>query len=248
MDYFFYVEKDLPAGVGIDLYGIEHKIWLFLSIAMFFGICFLAARLKEREFSKLKWILCISILFSELMRDFMMFGSGYPLVEVLPLHMCGLAVFVILWHRLTGSKLAAELLYCLGMPGAICALLFPNWLNYPVLSLLSINSIIGHTIIALYPMVLLASGELRPRARRLPRCLFCLIIVMIPIYVFNKLTGMNYFFLNWPSPGSPLEIFGRYWGNPGYILGCFPLLGTIWFALYSPIVILGKVKARKAFE
>ena len=245
MEYFFYTEKDLPGGVGIPLFGSEHRIWLGLSLIVLAAVCLTARHLTERKLTVLRRALCVSIFSSELLRFSMMLHAGYPIVEVLPLHMCGLSIFVILWHVLTGSELAAELMYCLGMPGALSALLFPNWLNYPVYSLLSINSVFAHIIITGYALVLISSGILSPQVRRLPRCAACLAGVAVPIYVFNKLTGMNYFFLNWPSEGSPLLIFGDLLGNPGYLLGFIPMLTAVWLVLYLPIVIAKRKKGKK---
>lgn len=242
MEYFFYVDKNLPEGVGISLYGKEHIAWLLSAAAACLLLGLLAGRLSGRRVKKLEWVMCGLIFASELLRMGMLLSAGYSIPEVLPLHMCGLSIFIVLWHVASGSKLAAELMYCLGMPGALCALLFPNWTHYPALNLLSINSVFVHILLAAYPIVLLSSGELRPNPRLLPKCFACLAGAAVPVYVFDKLTGMNYFFLNWPSVESPLELFARYLGNPGYILGFFPLIGIVWLLLYIPVILYRRLR------
>lgn len=234
MEYFFLTEKNLPDGVGVNMFGKEHVIWLATAVVTWIFMCLLARRLDAKRRMVMKRVISALIMLSELAREVVFFNAGFKVVEFLPLHMCGLAIFVVLWHALTQSMLAAELLYCLGMPGALCALLFPNWIEYPALNFLSMNSVFVHILLVGYPMILLATGEHKPDVKRLPRCLICLACAALPIYGFNKLTGMNYFFLNWPSPGSPLEFFGNLLGNPGYLLGFIPLLAGVWLLLYTP--------------
>ena len=67
-----------------------------------------------------------------------------------------------------------------------------------------------------------------------------MLAVAAVMYVFNKLAGTNYFFLNSPAPGSPLEWFARFLGNPGYILGFLPIMAVVWLALYLPWLWKGR--------
>ena len=83
--------------------------------------------------------------------------------------------------------------------------------------------------------MLVAGGELRPDTRRAPACLGIMLLIAVPVYVFDRLMGTNYMFLNWPLPGSPLEWFA-FLGRPGYLLGYIPLLAAAWTVIYAPFV------------
>ena len=91
-----------------------------------------------------------------------------------------------------------------------------------------------HALLMAYPLMLVAGGDLRPEARLLPRCFGILVCCTVPVYLFDRFFGTNYMFLLWPSPGSPLEWFASFLGNPGYLLGYFPMLAVVWLALYLP--------------
>ena len=62
-----------------------------------------------------------------------------------------------------------------------------------------------------------------------------MLLIAVTVYVFDRLMGTNYMFLNWPLPGSPLEWFA-FLGRPGYLLGYIPLLAAAWTVIYAPFV------------
>ena len=234
MENFFVFDLDLPAGVGIRWLGKEHILWLLIAAAITLLLCIAFARASERGKRMIRRVVCVLILLCEANRQLCLLSAGVWGVYTLPLHLCSMSVFVVLWNCLRGGKLSGELLYCLTMPGAAFALVFPDWLDYPALNLLSIGTFLGHILLMAYPAMCTAGGAIRPEARRLPRCFVCVLAVAAVMYVFNKLAGTNYFFLNSPAPGSPLEWFARFLGNPGYILGFLPIMAVVWLALYLP--------------
>lgn len=50
---------------------------------------------------------------------------GIPLAENLPLHLCDISVFVMLFALVSGKKYLVEFLYYAGLVGALLAILFP---------------------------------------------------------------------------------------------------------------------------
>ena len=235
MDYFFVFEQDLPRGVGIDAFGPEHMAWIAASAAVIFLLCFAARRATERAFRALQWSVCALVLVCEANRQLCLLSAGVWGVYTLPLHLCSMSVFLVLWHCIRGGILAGELLWCLTMPGAIFALLFPDWLYYPAWNLLSLGTFLGHMMLAAYPALCTARGIIRPDAKRLPKCFLCLLCTAAVIFVFNKLVDANFFFLNGPAPDSPLSLAARYLGDPGYLLVFLPILAAVWALLYLPL-------------
>jgi hypothetical protein len=164
------------------------------------------------------------MLFIELFKDLFLvavhrFGIGY-----LPLHVCSIGIFVFLlreylpWKR--AKEIFGEIAYVLIMPASVAALIFADWtIFYPVWNFINLHSYLWHGALILYPLLLLIQGEISPSIRHIHWNLLFLIIVVPPIYLFDKHFRCNYFFVNWPVAGSPLEWWAQVFGNPGYLVG-----------------------------
>lgn len=230
-------------GLGFQLFSTPHLCWLVIAVATCLSLCLAYHRRDEKARRRLELWAAGLILFSELAKDLSLVIAGEYSIYYLPLHLCGLAIFITLIHAVKGWTFIGELLYSTCMPGAACALLFPDWVRYPVFNFLSINSFFVHILLTAYPMMLFFGGKIRPRARRLPFCFLFLVIISVPIYFFDKRIDANFLFLNWPSPGSPLVWFEKWLGNPGYILGYVPMAAVVWTALYLPVELRRRQKS-----
>ena len=61
--------------------------------------------------------------------------------------------------------------------------------------------------------------EVHPGIGHFHYVLLFLIVIVPLVYAFDKRFSCNYFFVNWPAAGSPLEWCELVLGNPGYLLG-----------------------------
>lgn len=234
MKLFFALEEALPADAGFALRSGAHLAALAASAALIALLCLFYRRSPPRRRTALRRGLGWSVLALELLRAGSLAVQGAFSVYQLPLHLCGLAVFFTLAHALRPGALLGNFLYGVCMPGAVFALLFPDWTAYPIWSFRSLTALLVHTLLAAYPLALVAGGTLRPDGRLLPRCFALLLALAAAVYGFDRLLGANYMFLLSPAPGSPLEWFAGFLGNPGYLLGYFPMLAAVWTALYLP--------------
>ena len=131
------------------------------------------------------------------------------------------------------------------MPGALAALLFPDWSYYPALHFMTVCSFALHILVFCTILMQVPGRDIRPDVESLPQCLGIMLAIAIPVYVFDVLTNTNYLFLNWPSPGSPLELFA-FLGRPGYLLGYIPLIAVVWLFLYPPFILKQKKHKKSA--
>jgi hypothetical integral membrane protein (TIGR02206 family) len=173
-------------------------------------------------------------LFFELLRQIIYLVLGRYELGLLPLHLCGLTEFLIFFHAFTKNKIIKESLYAMGIIGALMALLFADWLIYPLWHFQSIHSFVMHGLLLGYIIMLLWSQELRPNYKLLPQVFILFFLICFGLFYFNKQYGTNFFFLNYPSPGSPLVMFEEWVGNPGYIGLTVVLLLIVWFIMYLP--------------
>ncbi|MCL2343634.1 MAG: TIGR02206 family membrane protein [Firmicutes bacterium] len=240
MGYFHYD----PNAPFLQIFGREHLAILAVCAAVCVILVVAAARLGQKGYRRLERVVVGLIVLSEAAREIGLALNHAYTVGDLPLHICSLAVFLSLIYAMRPYKIVGELLYCLCMPGALFALLFPGWVGSPQTSFFSLNSFFVHTLLFSYPLTLLAAKRLHPEARRLPLCFLLLFAVAVPIYFFNQRFGSNFFFLNYAPQGSPLAFFrdNLGWGTPGYIFGYFPLIAAVWALLYTPWVIAGRRK------
>ena len=234
MKYFFTLEQDLPAGVGFTLWGREHIAWLCIAAAIGVLLCLSYRRAKAEARPRLRIAVGCAVLACEILKVVNLIAQGSFNVYFLPLHLCGLAVFFTFAHALRPGETLGNFVYSTCAPGALFALLFPDWTAYPAFCYHSLVAFVVHTLLAVYPLMLLSGGDLRPRVRYLPRCFAILLSLAVPVYLFDRVFRTNYMFLLSPSSGSPLEWFASLLGNPGYLLGYLPMIILIWGLLYLP--------------
>ena len=228
-----------PEAEGFGLFSAVHGIYLAAAALSALLLCLFYRRSGAGNRRRLRLMLASSALALELLRAVLLMISGNYTIGRLPLHLCAIAVYLSFFHALRGGRLTGQFLYAFCMPGALAALLFPDWSYYPGLHFMTVCSFALHILVFCTILMQVAGRDIRPDIKSLPQCLGIMLAIGIPVYVFDILTNTNYLFLNWPSPGSPLELFA-FLGRPGYLLGYIPLIAGVWIILYLPFVLKNK--------
>lgn len=222
-----------PSGGGFELWGASHIAWLGFAAAVTVLLCLLYRRLGDRGRRRTETVIAALLLGGEAARLIVVAVVDRLWIGWLPLHLCGISIFIEAIYCFRPGRVLGDILYAACMPGALMALLFPDWTGYPPFCFLSQNSFVLHTLLVAYPVMLVSAGRIRPDARNLPKVLLFLLSLAIPMYFLNRATGMNFMFLNQPAPGSPLMWFESL-GRPGYLAGYLPIAAAVWTALYLP--------------
>lgn len=234
--YFFSYYDTIPPGAGFEMFGPGHLIVLAVIAAAAVFICRHYRKLPPGKRRAVELLIGWTILALDLLRYAFLILFHELRLALLPLHLCGLAVYITFINAVRPGPVKKEILYSLCMPGAAMALIFPAWTPCPIISLVSLECFLIHALIVIYPLMLFAGGDFRPNWRNLPKYLLFIVSAAIPVYIFNKLTGTNFMFINTPLPGTPLELFADWFGNPGYILGILFLIVLVWILLYVPFI------------
>ncbi len=237
MSPFWMTSENIPQGMGFALYGREHLIWLGAIAACVAALCAISRRADHERRRRLCIALTSVTLAYQIIGDIVLIATGQYAVNYLPLDLCGLAIFAEFACALRPSPLLKELVYCLFMPGALAALAFSDWVVLPPWNFFAVRSFVIHGLLTAYPLMLLAGGEFRPDIKKLPKCFGIGLLMCVPIYIIDKALDQNFFFLNWPSPGSPLVMFEELLGNPGYQIGLPLMLWAVWLVIYLPQII-----------
>lgn len=231
-DFLQTVETILP-GRGFPLFGTIHLTWLavFLLIAVI-NCCWYR---KRSATARMRWKRAVAILLiaDEIFKFTVLAAGGNLSWFYLPLHLCSINIFLILWHAISPNRHIGAFLYTVCIPGAVAALLFPAWNTLPVSSAMHIHSFTAHILLALYPVVLTAAGEICPTLRQLPWCLAMLAVLAGGIFGVNLLLGTNFMFLMYAEEGNPLAWFAAHWGS--HLWG-FPVIAAgVIVVMYLPL-------------
>lgn len=231
---FFVLTESSETGFG--LFSAAHFLWLAICAAVILSAGFRYKKASPRARGRMRLAAASLALAVELMKTVFLLCMGEYGIGRLPLHLCGLSVYMIFVHSLRArpaNGVFSQFLYAFCMPGAVFALIFPDWTGYPLFSFMTFAGFLLHMLIVLYVITLLFGKDLVPSLRRLPVCILIMLLICVPVYFFDRFTHTNYMFLNWPSPGSPLEWFS-FLGRPGYLLGYIPMALLTWAVLYLP--------------
>lgn len=231
---------------GYEHFSQTHVLTLLACAA--FGLALFLLFRKSGKRNRWRMIRAIPVIMvcMEAFKELNAFVHGVDMVGYLPLHLCGLGVFVFLLAaylpRAKAKAFFAEVSLFLILPGSVAALLFPDWtMLYSPLSYMSINSYVWHTLLCVYPLMLSAEGIPKPSIKHIWYHVVFLAVVVPPVYIFDVKYNCNYMFLTVPVPDTPLEWLASFMGNPGYLAGYAILIFAVILAEYLVFEALTRV-------
>ncbi len=242
MSYFWYTSETIPQGFGFPMYGTVHLLWLAAFVLLTVGMCLLYRSLRQRGRDLWRRTVAALLVADEMFKVVPMLAMGLYRADYLPFHLCSVNILVIAVHSCRRSKLLDSFLYTICIPGALAALLFPSWTDMPAMNFMCIHSFTVHILLALYPIVLTAAGEIRPSLRDLPRCMLLLLALAAFAYGVNVLLHTNFMFLMYAEAGNPLYWFQSNWGS--HLLGFPVLILAVLVVMYAPWYIARRAKPR----
>ncbi len=241
---FFLTKETVPAGVGFSTFGVKHLLWLFVIAVMCVVSVLVYRRLTPEKRNTMRLILGYTIVGYEILKDIVAAIIGDFGASHLPLHLCGINVLLVGFDLIKQTKTVRNFLYYFSIPGALLALFFPNWTVLPLWNFFNIHSFIIHGLLVLYPLILVAGGDLTPSVKMMPKCILLLVAMAIPIYFINLILDTNFMFLMEPETGNPLGLFEKYLGS--HLWGFPILLPPVMFLMYIPIFLISKCKKRRS--
>lgn len=242
-EYFYETTHTIVDGVGFKTFDSTHLSWLLVFLVISVVMAFVYKRANDKVRNGILWTIAILMLWNEISKYIILGIAGHFRAEYLPLHLCSINIFVILAYMLMkGNKdILTEVLYAICLPGALVALLFPSWTSLPFGAFMHIHSFTVHIELFLFPFLLLVGG-FKPRFRRLTKALPVFLVVVVFVYIFNKIYDTSFMFLNGAGEGNPLPFFEDLLGNPLYLIALPFLIGIVWAFMYGIPAVYRRIK------
>ncbi|MBQ8236885.1 MAG: YwaF family protein [Oscillospiraceae bacterium] len=240
MKYFWYTSDTIPKGLGWSHFDPLHLAWLLGGVAVIALCCLLYRRLNEKQRGSFRKTIALLLIADELWKVVPMVAMGVFRVAYLPFELCSINLFLIAWHAWRPGKTLSTFLYTVCIPGALAAMLFPTWTKLPAWNFMLIHSFTVHILLILYPVVLTAGGDIKPRLRDVPKCMALLLVLAGIALMLNLSWDTNFMFLMDVGKSNPLYIFEKAWGN--HLLGFPVLISAIVIVMYVPIELYHKLK------
>ena len=229
---------------GFDLFCTGHLVIIGALPVIVIILTILAVKLPAKASDILIKALSVAVLLGETLQDIQLTYEGGNIINYLPLHLCNLGIFVNLIASFSIGKVRAffsEVSLTLIAPGAMFAIITPDWNYRPLLSWLPLMCFFTHILLVTIPVLMYARDYSKPSFKHFYYPYVFLIAAAIPIYLFDKHVNRNYMYLLYPASDSPLSWMESFMGNPGYLLGVAIMSGMILFVIYSALWIIGRM-------
>ena len=132
---------DTSATTGFNQFSLPHILALLVIATACVVVSIIYRRSYLQRFPKMRTddritrpprhpfalILGFFILAADIFHYCYLAANGMLDLYMLPLHLCGMSVYVVVLHCIFQSDFLGQLLYPLFLPGAACARIFPDW-------------------------------------------------------------------------------------------------------------------------
>ncbi len=162
-------------------------------------------------------------------------GFGSFLQDHLPLHVCGVAVWLTIAALVLRHEQAYEVAYCWGLVGSLNAVITPGGLTVDFPEYRFFQYFVSHSGIVVGVLYATLGLQMRPTLGGLVRAFLWLQVLATAVGIVNTLTASNYMFLSKPPSGTVSPFFFAPW--PWYL----PILDLLalgfFFLALSPFAL-----------
>ena len=247
MKYFFETVGTIEDGVGFSHFDSCHLLWLLGFVIFTVTMTFVYRKSCEKTRKTIRWVLVALLIADEVWKWAWLLITGTATPSYLPFHLCSINIFLITAYTIKPTKAVANFLYMAGIPAALIALLTPTWTELPLMNFMHLHSFTVHILLAAYPIMLTAAGDIKPSVKDVPRSLALLFGLAGVALVANLIFDTNFMFLMEPEKGTPFVWFDK---NLGSYLWAFPIiLSAVIFVMYLPVYLIerkNKIKKKNA--
>lgn len=226
--------SEITTNTTIAIFSQEYFVMVGMSFAIILFLLIWGYLASEPQRKRLLNGIVITIVLLEVVRQIWLYTTGpYQISWMLPLHLCGLQIFLMPLMRIRKTKFWENFIYFTAVPGGLGAILF-NDITLPYGHWLVIQSYVIHALILCVPIYMLCYTSFKPDVKYVLPSALWLIVLAIPIYFVNQAVGSNYMYLSDYVANSPMEYLYRLVGSPGYILLFYGIFIFLWILMSYP--------------
>ena len=224
--------------------GASHIVVLVLTITLPIALAILVRRVDSSVITSgvcylLSAILIVNEVGNWVYRAVMVQSFGIFLERYLPLHICGITLFVVVLALLCRNQILYEIAYFWGLVGTLNAIITPQlWVDFP--NYRFFQYFIVHSGIVVSVLFATWGLRMRPTLKGLLHAFLLANLYMVVIAGVNLLLKSNYMFICEP-PDTKSPFFFAPW--PWYIPILDGVAFVLFFLVYCPFLIADRLKS-----
>lgn len=231
-DDFFETVDTIEAGKGFRLFSPLHIAELVFALAFILLLNHFYKKSSQGKRKEIRKYLVIALIIDELIKHVGLLYCGRWDVGYLPLHLCSINIFLIIYHYFTNNKLVGNFLWAIATFAAAAALLTPNWSPLPFFNLMHLHSYTIHILLLAYPLIVTINHDIKKDYRMIGKLLVMLAFMALLVWGINLLLDTNFMFLMFPVKNTALVLVKQIFGN--YQLGLFVVCVVVVLIMYIP--------------
>ncbi|MCE9647656.1 MAG: TIGR02206 family membrane protein [Chloroflexi bacterium] len=224
-------------GPPFVLFGPAHLSALAVITLCCFSYLYFRKVWGERERTIVRWVFAIAIVVNETaLHIWSIYWGIWNIQTLLPLHLCSVMIWLSAYMLVTKNYTIYEMVYFLGLGGAMQAALTPAdaaAYNFPHFRIM--QTFIAHGLLINIAVYMTVVEGFRPTLASFKRIFLWTNVYMVIIFFVNRAIGSNYLFIA-AKPAFPtlLDMLAPW---PWYILELETIGFVIFFILYIPFLI-----------
>lgn len=227
---------------GFVLFSSSHLAAIGLITAASLMLSIGVRRLAPQLARPIGILLALLLISQELVQLALLLQRHGPTPQMLPLHLCALAVWLTAWVLITANPRAFDVAYFWALGGTSQALATPDLrLGFPSADF--VLFFLGHGPVIVGVIYVLIVYRLRPVPASLIRVSLTTLGVAILALGVNAILGTNFMYLMEKPAGTSLLDWLGPW--PWYWLALIAISGLTFLVLYAPFFIADQSNARR---
>ncbi len=218
----------------IELFGREHLLVLLFSALGCWAAAWAGATARDEPTRRWRAGLLVAlILLEEAGHYATLLWMGEGVTRMLPLHVCGLAIYLIAAMLAFRAQSLFQVCYYWGMGGAIPSMLTPD-MHHHFPHPIFISYFVSHTLMVMGVCHVMTARGWRPTFRGALQAFAAINALAVASGFANWMLGTNYMYLcGKPGVDTPMSLLGPW---PWYILQMEPVALGVCLFVYLPFM------------